>query len=67
MTAQHPFTYAWDTALVTGAASGSGQVTAAMLVSAGLTVLLLDRDGDGAIAAAELDMVAPLLHRGLIA
>ena len=67
MTAQHPFTYAGDTVLVTGAASGIGRATAATLASAGLTVLLLDRDGDGAIAAAELDMVAPLLHRGLIA
>ena len=52
MTAQHPFTYAGDTALVTGAASGIGRATAATLASAGLTVLLLDRDGDGAIAAA---------------
>ena len=52
MTAQHPFTYAGDTALVSGAASGIGRATAATLASAGLTVLLLDRDGDGAIAAA---------------
>ena len=52
MTAQHPFAYAGDTALATGAASGIGQVTAATLASAGPTVPLLGRDGDGAVAAA---------------
>ena len=55
MTSQHPYTYAGDTALVTGGASGIGRATAAILVAAGLTVLLLDRDGDSvASAAAEL-------------
>jgi len=64
MTAQHPFTYAGDTALVSGAASGIGRATAATLASAGLTVLLLDRDGDGAIAAAaELGPESPTSGR----
>lgn len=52
MTARQSYSYAGHTALVTGGASGIGRAAAAILADAGLTVLLLDRDGTAAASTA---------------
>lgn len=48
-----PDNYLAGAAIVTGAASGIGAATARLLASAGVSVIVLDRDADGAGAVAD--------------